>query len=59
MTIDEAQTLLNAIAESRYEGTKWEEEFLLSIMDSIDLGYSVNAKRSAILQDIYRKSQVK
>lgn len=57
MTVDEARILLDAISESRYKSTKWEDDFIESLLESMDLGYNPSPKRSEILQKIYKKSQ--
>lgn len=56
MTIDEARAMLDEIYEARYEGSKFEEDFLLGILDSIEGGYAPNESRSKILKGIHKKA---
>jgi hypothetical protein len=53
----DASVLIEAIKDSSYELNDWELDFISSIEDKADSGYSLTKKQSDALQKLYRKSQ--
>ena len=52
----DAIILLDAISDSGYHPTKWEEGFLRGIRGQADMGVHLQEKQSSKLQEIYRQA---
>lgn len=57
MTSSDALTLLHAIDDAvKFNPSKWERDFLLSIREQTYYEKSLSSKQSEVLQNIYRKA---
>jgi hypothetical protein len=53
----DAKSLIEAIKNSSYNLNDWEMDFMISVEEKADDGYSLTKKQADTLQKLYRKSQ--